>query len=130
MARSRSVTVRLVCGNCEKPLRPDESPCKNCGSTRRRYNVTMTTDLVFSRTTLKTVAKTPSGFKKIEGVVGNKIAGASKWIAEEILRIDRTDPHYTEKTHVVREQDPTTGEWITVHNERKKTLAKRRDRKS
>jgi len=126
MAQSSSAEVAVVCGNCEKPLQPNESPCKGCGSTRRRYNVTLTANLVFSRTTLKAVGKTPSGFKKFEQTVRDKIGGASKWVAREILSFDRTDPNATKKTHVVEEQNPETGEWITKHDEHKTFPARRR----
>ena len=74
---------------------------------------------------MRGVARTATGFKKVEQVVREKIAGASKRLAREILRIDRTAPNVTRKVHHVEEQDEHGG-WKTVHDEQKEYPAKRR----
>ncbi len=69
-----------------------------------------------------------SGFL-IDHVQRNKKGGHSGRPVREDLRIDRTDPKVTVKTHRVEEQAPD-GTWTIVHDERVESPAKRRPNRS
>jgi len=77
---------------------------------------------------VKTKQKDATGFVKIETLEREKFAGKSRRKAKELLEIDRSDPQYTRKHHLVKELNEH-GEFETKHNESKESPAKHRSKK-
>jgi hypothetical protein len=102
----------------------EEHPCPNRSSERRRYNIKVG-GVVEPHGNLKIKQKDLAGFVKVVSWVKNKVSGASKRHAKEEMRIDRSDPEFTQKLHHV-EEATESGEYEVVHHEDQKFPAKRR----
>ncbi len=114
----------IRCSDCGAELQEEQRPCPVCGSAARTYSIQMDARAV-ALSSLKAEARDRTGFKKVTQIVREKVAGFSKRLAREWLRIDRTDRAVTRKTHRVEEQRPD-GQWVTVHDETQELPAKRR----
>lgn len=114
----------IRCSGCGAELQEEQRPCPVCGSAARTYSIHIE-DKVVVLSSLKAEARDPTGFKKVTQIVREKVAGFSKRLAREWLRIDRSDRAVTRKVHRVEEQGPD-GQWVTVHDETQDFPAKRR----
>jgi DNA-directed RNA polymerase subunit RPC12/RpoP len=107
----------LACADCETPYEPGQTgpPCRECGS---RVAAKPLDAAVTFRASLGMKARRPGlkGFL-VQHVQRSKIAGKTGWLAREVLRIDRSDPIRTVKTHLVEELQPD-GRWKVEHDER------------
>jgi hypothetical protein len=103
----------------------EQPPCPTCGSTERTFPKYLTGQ-VGTMGSLGGVKRRP-GYPRgwvIKFVERTKLSGLGK-LARESLRIDRSDPNKTVKTHRVEEQQDD-GSWQLEHDERKEYPAKRR----
>jgi len=123
---------RILCKQCgailpEANTANNRPPCPHCGSTDKVISVVVE-DSVQLFESVKTKQKDATGFVKIETLEREKFAGESRRKAKELLEIDRSDPQYTKKYHLVKELNEH-GEFETKHNEPKVYPAKHRPKK-
>lgn len=123
---------RILCKQCgaillEANTDSSHPPCPHCGSTDKVISVVVE-DSVQLFESVKTKQKDATGFVKNETIEREKIAGKSRRKTKELLEIDRSDPQYTRKYHLVKELNEH-GEFEIVHNEPKLSPAKHRPKK-
>ena len=100
-------STTVTCAGCGAPTLETPSqtrtPCPQCGSTARQFNVEITEELKL-REGLKFKHKNPEGKTLAEGLSGDDLHRKSgKWMKKERL-IDRAKDHYKEVV-----TDPDTG---------------------
>lgn len=122
---SRHIGIRYAERN--GVLSQGESPCPNCDS-KGRYCSVKVGGVVEPHGSLKIKHKDSTGFVKLKSWIRNGISGASKCHAKEELRIDRSDPEFTQKLHHVEEATESS-EYEVVHHEDQKFPPKRRPRR-
>ena len=126
-AEAQAVLNGPVCSKCGFDFgeSAERYPCPHCGTTARLYSVSMSAS-VGMRATLKGTHRRPgfAGFVT-EFVSRMKRARTSRLLAKEDLRIDRSDPNKTVKTHHV-EEFQSDGTWKVEHDHRDEYPAKRR----
>ena len=120
---------RILCKQCgavlpEANTASSRPPCPYCGSTDKVISVVVK-DSVQLFESVKTKQKDATGFVKNETIEREKFAGKSRRKAKEFLEIDRSDPKFTRKHHLVKELNEH-GEFETKHNETKDSPAKHR----
>lgn len=113
-----TTNVTVCCQECNETFFKEMTACPNCGA-EKFYKVIGISDNVTLLDECRTREYDSTGFKKIDNKVKTKFAGVSKRLAEETLTIDRTHPHYTKKSHSVKELNDV-GEWEIVHPEHHK----------
>ena len=113
-----------TCSQCSREYRNGEArPCPACGSSAVTHIGAGTgTIRILGGVRLRS---TRDGFKLLEADRRYKRAGRSGKLAHEVLSFDHSDPLWTTKRHVVREEQED-GTWETVHDEREDYPAKRR----
>jgi hypothetical protein len=99
-------------------------PCPDCGATAITFELTLTSRV----TTLDSL----QGKQRRPGFAGALVSFTERTklsalgnLARESLRLDRSDPEKTVKTHRVEERQED-GSWTLEHNEREEYPAKRR----
>jgi len=120
---------RILCNQCgailpEANTESSRPPCPYCGSTDKVISIVVE-DSVQLFESVKTKQKDATGFVKNETIEREKFAGKSRRKAKEFLEIDRSDPKFTRKHHLVKELNEH-GEFETKHNETKDSPAKHR----
>ena len=115
------------CTSCgfDRTGSPEGEPCPQCGATARLFGLSMGASVgVLASIGGKHRRPGFAGFVT-EFLSRMKRAGKSRLLAKEDLRIDRSDPDKTVKTHHVEEFQPD-GTWKVEHDHRDEFPAKRR----
>ncbi|SRR6266481_2789512 len=112
MANNSSTVTCASCGALIKETSTEaRTPCPQCGSTARQFNVEIAEELKF-RENLGFKHKNPEGKTLAEGLSGDDLHRKSgKWMKKERL-IDRAKDHYKEVV-----TDPDTGSVVHYSEE-------------